>query len=180
MALNQYSLNRLATLQPTVQPIFKAFLDACQAAGIPCEIVQGTRTHAEQADIYNDGRTEPGRVVTNAKPGDSYHQYGLAVDVVPVAYKNMKDWNPEGPYWAKIGAIGKGLGLTWGGSWPKPDKPHFQLTAAPLAELKAYWEKFKQVMPIEITPTVAGGAIILLIGLVIVMFYEPLKEKLGL
>ena len=118
--------------------------------------------------------------MTNAKPGDSYHQYGLAIDVVPRAYKSMPDWNPSGPQWEAIGRLGEGLGLTWGGRWSKPDKPHFQLTAAPLAELKAYWDKFKEVMPVTITPTIAGSVVIAVILLVVVWFYQPLRDKLGL
>jgi hypothetical protein len=144
--------------------------------------VQGTRTFAEQAALYaatidNDPSTP---VVTRAKPGDSFHQYGLAFDVVPVAYKGMKDWNPSGPYWAQIGMIGESLGLTWGGRWSDPDKPHFHLAAAPLAELKAYWEKFRQVMPIEITPTIGAGAIIALLALAWFFFLKPRLERSGM
>lgn len=142
--------------------------------------MQGTRTHAEQEAIYEQGRTEAGRIITNARPGDSYHQYGLAADVVPIAYKGLPDWNPLGADWATIGAIGEGLGLTWGGRWSKPDKPHFQLTAAPLAELKAYWEKFKQVMPVEITPTMGGAAIIVLIALVWFFVVRPRMHDTGM
>lgn len=119
-------------------------------------------------------------MVTNAKPGDSYHQYGLAVDVVPTAYKSMPDWNPTGPYWVRIGVIGEGLGLTWGGRWAKSDKPHFQLTAAPLSELKAYWEKFKQVMPVEITPATGGIVAILVIAAVFYFVVRPQMVKAGM
>lgn len=168
----------MQTLQPALRPIATTFLEQCEAAGIPCEIVQGTRTFAEQQTVYDQGRTTPGAVVTNAKPGDSYHQYGLAFDVVPTAYKNLPDWNPTGPLWSRIGAIGQGLGLEWGGSWTKKDLPHFQLTAAPLSELKAYWDKFKAIMPIEITPTVGGGIIILAIAAVWFFFIRPKMDSI--
>lgn len=137
---------------------------------------------AEQQNIYDQGRTSPGAIVTNAKPGDSYHNYGLAFDVVPVAYKTLPDWNPAGPLWQKVGAIGKSFGLEWGGDWTpaKRDLPHFQLTAAPLAELKAYWEKFKTIMPIEISPTAGGGLIILLIIGVYWFFLRPALDKHGI
>lgn len=136
-------------------------------------MVQGTRTFPEQQAIYDQGRSAPGPIVSNAKPGDSYHQYGLAFDVVPTAYLHLPDWNPSGELWAQIGAIGKNLGLYWGGDFSHPDLPHFEFHAAPLAELKAYWEKFQQIMPITITPTTGGLAIILIIGAVWFFFVRP-------
>lgn len=130
--------------------------------------------------MYEQGRSEPGAIVTNAKPGDSYHQYGLAFDAVPAAYRTLPNWNPTGKDWQTIGAIGRSLGLEWGGDWVKKDFPHFQLAAAPIAELKAYWEKFKQVMPIEITPTSGGLAIIVLIGAIWLFFVRPQLSRSGL
>lgn len=139
--------------------------------------MQGTRSFAEQQAVYDQGRANPGAIVTYAKPGDSYHQYGLAFDVVPTAYKTMPGWNPSGPLWDRIGAIGKTLGLNWGGDFSKPDKPHFELHAAPLAELKEYWNKFQQIMPITITPTTGGLAIIALIVAVYYFFLRPQLEQ---
>jgi peptidoglycan L-alanyl-D-glutamate endopeptidase CwlK len=182
MPLGPYSLSKLQTLQPTVQPIFSSFLAQCEAAGIPCEVVQGTRSFAEQQALYNQGvdndPTTP--KVTNAKPGDSYHQYALALDVVPMAYRNLTDWNPSGPLWERIGQIGEAAGLTWGGRWSNPDKPHFQLTAAPLAELKAYWEKFKQIMPVEITPTSTAIVAALTIAAIFWFVVKPQLERHGI
>lgn len=117
----------------------------------------------EQERIYNQGRTTPGPIVSDAPPGSSYHNYGLAFDIVPTAYVNLPNWNPGGPLWNRIGSIGKSLGLEWGGNWPKPDEPHFQLTAAPIEELKAYWNKFRAIMPIQVAPSDAG--IVLAVGL---------------
>lgn len=180
MPLGQYSLSLLSTLQPAVQPIFKSFLEQCEAAGIPCDIVGGTRSFEAQQKVYDQGRTEPGRVVTNALPGDSFHQYGLAVDVVPRVYKSLPDWNPEGPLWARIGAIGEAAGLQWGGRWGKPDKPHFQFAAAPISELKAYWEKFKQIMPVSITPTTTAIVAALVIGAIFWYVVKPQLERHGI
>jgi peptidoglycan LD-endopeptidase CwlK len=180
MPLGPYSLSKLQTLQPTVQPIFDSFLAQCEAAGIPCDIVQGTRSFEEQQAVYDQGRSASGPVVTNAKPGDSYHQYGLAVDVVPRAYKSLPDWNPSGPLWERIGQIGEAAGLTWGGRFSTPDKPHFQLTAAPIAELKAYWEKFKKIMPVDITPTTTAIVAAVTIGVIFWFFVKPQLERHGI
>jgi D-alanyl-D-alanine carboxypeptidase len=179
MPLATYSLSLIQTLQPPVQPIALSFLAKCEDAGIPCSVVQGTRSFAEQQKVYDQGRTTPGAVVTKARPGDSYHQYGLAFDVVPDAYKNMPDWNPSGPYWVQIGQIGESLGLTWGGRWLSPDEPHFELNAAPISELKAYWDKFQQVMPISITPTIGAFGIIMIIAVAYLFWLRPMLERRG-
>jgi peptidoglycan L-alanyl-D-glutamate endopeptidase CwlK len=178
--LQPYSLTRIANLQPALQPIAKAFLEQAEASGIPVSIVQDTRTMEQQQALFAQGRTSPGPVVTNARPGDSYHNWALAFDVVPDAYRNMPNWNPSGPFWPRLGAIGKSLGLTWGGDWSTPDRPHFHLEAAPLSELKAYWDKFRQIMPVSITPTTGGLAMILLIGAAWYWFVRPLLDKRGL
>lgn len=180
--MGQYSLSQLATLQPSVQPIFRSFLDACEAAGIPCDAVQGTRSFESQQILYNQGiDNDPSTPkVTNAKPGDSYHQYGLAIDAVPRAYKALPDWNPNGPLWVRIGEIGESFGLEWGGRWSRPDRPHFQLTAAPLAELKAYWEKFKAIMPVEITPTSTAIVAALTIAAIFWFVVKPQLERHGI
>lgn len=145
-------------------------------------MIEGERTFEKQAVLYQQGvDNDPNTPkVTNAKPGDSYHQYQLALDVVPRAYRNLKDWNPDGPLWARIGAIGEAAGLTWGGRWSNPDKPHFQLTAAPLAELKAYWEKFKQIMPVEITPTSTAIVAALMIAVIFWFWVKPQLERHGI
>lgn len=134
----------------------------------------------QQQVLYSQGRTSPGNVVTHAAPGDSYHNYGLAFDVVPTAYKSLPNWNPSGEFWQRIGTIGKGLGLTWGGDFTSPDKPHFELKAAPLSELKAYWNKFKSIMPISIEPTIGGTAIILAIAALWFFVIRPNLQRSGL
>ena len=180
MPLGQYSLSLLSTLQPAMRPLVQTLLDNCEAAGIPCDLVQGARSYAEQQKVYDQGRTAPGPIVSNAPPGDSYHNFGLAVDLVPRVYKSLPNWNPTGPYWAQVGQIGEALGLTWGGRFSRPDKPHFELEAAPLSELKAYWNKFQQIMPITITPTEGGAAIIVFIGLAWFGVVQPMLRKQGM
>lgn len=141
--------------------------------------MQGTRTFSEQQVIYDQGRVTAGKIVTKARPGDSYHQYGLAFDAVPRAYKSLPDWNPSGPDWQTIGQIGESLGLTWGGRWTSPDEPHFELNAAPLSELKAYWEKFAKVMPITIEPTMGALGIIMVIAAAYFFWLRPLLARRG-
>ena len=64
--------------------------------------------------------------VTDVKGGYSYHNYGLALDVVEIQ-DGVPVWN--NPQWEKIGRIGEERGFEWGGRWKDIiDKPHFQKT----------------------------------------------------
>lgn len=118
-----------------LQPAFRAkvvqFLSACKAAGIDILVTCTTRTMDEQARLYAQGRTIPGHIVTNAKPGQSAHNYGLAVDIVPLV-DGKPDWafNAAHPslVWAKVGRLGKLAGMDWLGDPSSPfiEGAHFQ------------------------------------------------------
>ena len=117
---------RIETLHPSIIGKVKEFIiRAEKELGIKLRITAGLRTWKEQADLYAKGRTAPGKVVTWAKAGQSYHNYGLAFDVVEI--KDGKAlWN--NPNWEKIGRLGESIGFVWGGRWKgKTDKPHFEM-----------------------------------------------------
>lgn len=85
----------------------------------------GTRTFGQQAELYAKGRTLPGEIVTNAKPGYSWHNYGLAADISFLT-KGEWDWTKD---FKPLGKLGKELGLEWGGDWENfKDMGHFQIT----------------------------------------------------
>jgi hypothetical protein len=88
----------------------------------------GFRSVEEQDGIYAQGRTAPGNRVTNARGGQSWHNYGMAVDVVFHTANGQPSWD-EGMDWNALGALGTAQGLHWGGNWRNPDRPHFQLVA---------------------------------------------------
>lgn len=92
-------------------------------------ITQGLRTWQEQDALYAQGRTAPGRIVTFAKGGYSWHNFGLAFDIVPLETTGKPDWRPENDAWRIAANVGKTLGLEWGGDWEgkKRDLPHYQL-----------------------------------------------------
>lgn len=121
---DKISIDRLAQLHPYVREPFKNFIEEAEAAlNITLRIVQGLRTFKEQDDLYAQGRTKPGAKVTNAKGGQSYHNYGLAVDLV-----EMKGTTPNWSFdYRKLLPYAQKYKLEWGGLWTGiVDKPHFQ------------------------------------------------------
>ena len=90
----------------------------------------GNRSHAR--------RTAPGKIVTNAKAGQSFHNFRCAVDVVPIVAGKPR-WDVKDEVWQKIGALGKAQGLEWAGDWKRfREYPHFQYTGGlTLAQLQA-------------------------------------------
>lgn len=106
----------------------KKLVTACKGQGLLIGIGECYRTVEEQDKLYAKGRTTAGSIVTNAK-GSSYsshHQWGTAFDI----YRNdgKGAYNDSDGFFKKVGAIGKQIGLEWGGDWTDPvDKPHFQL-----------------------------------------------------
>lgn len=115
---------RIATLHPLIRDKVRAFINAADKAGYKLRVTSGHRDYKEQQKLYDKGRKTPGPKVTNSKPGDSLHNFGLAVDVVEI--KNGKALY-DNPAWSKIAAIGKKHGFQWGGDWTSfKDMPHFE------------------------------------------------------
>jgi peptidoglycan L-alanyl-D-glutamate endopeptidase CwlK len=134
---------KIEDLHPKVQAMAKAFLDKCRAEGIDVLITCTYRDNAAQDALYARGRTiltENGqkvRKVTNAKAGQSMHNYRLAFDCVPLR-DGKPVWGTTGSdllLWMRVGNIGEGVGLEWAGRWKSfREYPHFQLTGGhPLA-----------------------------------------------
>jgi peptidoglycan L-alanyl-D-glutamate endopeptidase CwlK len=143
----------ISRAHPDLQPLIPRFLEAChQELGVEVLITCVDRSWKEQADLYALGRSQSeldmlgikavanpsARRVTNAKPGDSFHNFmlgdlpaSLAFDCVPL--RNGKpvwgtggdgiDDNPADDLtddlelWQRVGAIGERLGLQWAGRW---------------------------------------------------------------
>ena len=86
------------------------------------------RDNESQNSLYSQGRTTAGRIVTNAKTGQSFHNYRCAVDVVPIV-NGKPAWNVKDEVWQTIGKLGKAEGLEWAGDWKRfKEYPHFQYT----------------------------------------------------
>jgi len=122
--LDTINESRVALLHAPLQALVRTFLAECEKAGYRLRVTYGLRSMDEQAALYAQGRTAPGKIVTQAKPGSSAHNYAAAIDVVFLDAKGQPDWN--GP-WKEIGAIGEKCGLVWGGNFKSiVDKPHFE------------------------------------------------------
>jgi peptidoglycan LD-endopeptidase CwlK len=93
---------------------------------------------SEVLDFVGPQKGTLGKHVTKAGPGESWHQYGLAADCVPlIAGKAM--WEVSHPHWRIYGEIAMHLGLTWAGSWTSfKEMPHVQkpITSNPLNTYK--------------------------------------------
>jgi peptidoglycan LD-endopeptidase CwlK len=97
----------------------------------PVRIIAGFRDWEAQAALWAQGRTSGGPIVTDARPGASWHEFGLAVDLGIIRLLSEPGWAPSDPAWAQMGELGKSLGLFWGGDFVhNPDRPHFQLTGS--------------------------------------------------
>lgn len=124
--INSRSIDELL---PPVAERCRKFLVECDRAEIDILITSTYRDLESQARLYAQGRVLPGRIVTWAKPGDSWHNWRRAFDVVPVRNGKLV-WSIRGldkELWVKVGEIGMSCGLEWGGAWPRhPDYPHFQ------------------------------------------------------
>lgn len=126
------SEKKLALVNPELAALVRKLDEAYRKAHIPdfLTVQQGLRSYAQQAAIYAQGRTAIGKIVTNAKPGHSWHEFGLAVDLCPDSLRAEPNWGPDNPIWVELAIMGKDLGLTPGAYYVHvpPDRPHFQLT----------------------------------------------------
>jgi hypothetical protein len=112
----------LHSLHPYFRDKISQLIRNCKKKGIELAIVESYRTHAKQSEYFGMGRK-----YTRSAGGKSKHQYGLAVDVVPVI-DSVAVWDNLA-LWRKIGTEGEKLGLRWGGRWRSPfDPAHFEWT----------------------------------------------------
>lgn len=113
-------------LHPELREICDAFIAECRKQGLIVGISQTWRTKAEQDELYSQGRTKSGSIVTNCKYPYSPHNWGVAFDI----YRNdgKGAYNDSDGWFARCGAVGKKMGLFWGGDFRSfVDKPHFEL-----------------------------------------------------
>lgn len=142
--------SRLITdLHPDVQRMARCAIVGWREAGLDVLITCTFRSAQEQAELYAIGRTKPGRIVTNARPGQSSHNFrldgrpaSLALDVVPRRDGKTLVWGTKGngidddptddhtddlELWQRVAVVAKGCGLAWSGEWKTfRELPHFE------------------------------------------------------
>lgn len=139
MNVDKLTLERIQSLHPNVRDnVTNLYNKICEAltGRAVCRFSYALRTFEEQAAIYAQGRTTPGKIVTNAKPGQSFHNYGLAFDVVLIIDGKTASWDMLKDFdgdrvadWMEVVNICKLYGWKWGGDFKSfKDYPHFEKT----------------------------------------------------
>jgi peptidoglycan L-alanyl-D-glutamate endopeptidase CwlK len=139
MTKDPITIKRIDLLHPDERVSAHAMYDEiCEAltGKAICRFSHTLRTDKEQDELYAQGRNKPGKKVTNAKGGQSFHNFGLAFDIVLIIDGKEASWNTLKDFdgdkiadWMEVVAIAKEHGWEWGGDWTKfKDAPHFQKT----------------------------------------------------
>jgi len=116
----------IAELHPTLQRGARELISRMSALGFPVGISSTYRSIDFQNHLFEQGRSRPGQIVTNARGGQSMHNYRLAFDV----FKNIRGQEfSDARFFDTAGRIWREMGGTWGGSWTSfPDRPHMEYT----------------------------------------------------
>ncbi|MEK3826193.1 M15 family metallopeptidase [Paenibacillus sp. FSL K6-1558] len=122
-------------LHPAVAESEGVLVRMAARRGIEVVITHGYRSVEEQDALFAQGRSSSGNIVTNARGGESYHNYGLAIDFAlrtpdgDIVWDMERDDNGNGKAdWMEVVDLAKELGFTWGGDWTNfPDYPHLQM-----------------------------------------------------
>jgi peptidoglycan L-alanyl-D-glutamate endopeptidase CwlK len=137
----------LADVHPELARRIRQLANKCLANGTIIRVTCGVRNWADQDDLYAQGRSEPGKIVTDARGGWSAHNFGYAVDIVPAdpAFPAfVPDWNAMDPRWKMVLLVAKSCGLAEGAQWRTfPDKPHLYLLELPADPTQGMREAFQ-------------------------------------
>ena len=124
-----------ALLHPAFRAAAQAVLAQLNAAGHPFRLFEAFRTPERQTDLYAQGRSKPGAIVTYQPPWRSYHQYGLAADFV-LYVNGTWSWDASAanaPAWDALKTIGAAHQL----DHLAFEKPHLQLSGTSIDALAA-------------------------------------------
>lgn len=137
--LGESKINHSDSMPTELHPIVKErsdqLIQKAAEKGITVVITDGFRSAEDQDRLYEKGRTSEGNIVTNAQGGESYHNYGLAIDFAlktpseNVVWDRQLDGNKNGiADWTEVVKMAKALGFEWGGDWAQfKDYPHLQM-----------------------------------------------------
>lgn len=118
---------KIEDLHPKVADMCRQFIAKCDEQGIDILITSTYRDAESQNELYAQGRTKPGKIVTKAKAGQSFHNWRVAFDFVPLL-NGKPNWNDTALF-TRCGEIGESVGLEWAGRWVRfKELAHFQYT----------------------------------------------------
>ncbi|WP_163539412.1 M15 family metallopeptidase [Gracilibacillus sp. YIM 98692] len=136
MLYQKYASRPMPTaLHSKVEEASQQLITKAEETGITVVITDGFRSVDEQNSIYAQGRQTEGNIVTYARGGESYHNYGLAIDFAlqnkqgGIIWDLQYDGNENGNSdWMEVVKIAKSLGFKWGGDFTRfKDYPHLQM-----------------------------------------------------
>lgn len=122
-------------LNPILEKNKDKLIDQTAIIDINVVITEKWRSNQRQDDLFAQGRSADGNIVTYAKGGESYHNYGLAIDYAlrnndgSIIWDINYDGNKNGESdWFEVAEIAKNLGFEWGGDWHNfKDYSHLQM-----------------------------------------------------
>lgn len=132
-------------LDPPARVSCAQHIRLAKAAGVELVVTSTYRDYLAQDALYAIGRTVElnRRPVTNAKAGESWHNFKCAWDVVPIIGGKCV-WDGSDPVWTEVIAWGKQAGAEAGAEWVTfPDRPHFQVRPSSLLTIHAARERFE-------------------------------------
>lgn len=149
--MDKVTLDRIKLIHPNLRgELEQIYNEICEVlkGRAECRFTHTLRTFEEQNELYAQGRTKPGAIVTRAKGGQSWHNYGLAVDIVLIVDKKpvwdiKTDYDKDGRSdWMEVVDVFKRHGWEWGGDWKFFDAPHFQKTLGrSIVEMQQLWNR---------------------------------------
>jgi peptidoglycan L-alanyl-D-glutamate endopeptidase CwlK len=168
--MDDVSESHLASVHPELARRVREMAEKVRLNGPVIRVTCGLRTWAQQDVLFDQGRTLPGKVVTNAAGGRSAHNFGYAVDIAveDEAFPMFKpDWNSMDIQWKQVLGMALGCGLAEGAQWRSfPDMPHLylnELPADPTEEMRsvlqrggmdALWAYFSETYKVPLTEAV--------------------------
>lgn len=137
-------MNKIDTLEPEFKILVEQLLTAAHnVTGRKWVITDGRRTMQEQTNLYAQGRTTQGRIVTKAPAGSSPHNFGYGADLAPLTPDGKAvDWSAPDIVWKQMADIAVEMGLTAGAYFKSiVDKPHVEMPV--WKEKQALWKAGK-------------------------------------
>jgi peptidoglycan L-alanyl-D-glutamate endopeptidase CwlK len=149
-AFDARSESMIATLHPRAQELARRSLAVIRKGGIDARVISGTRSYLEQNKLFAKGRFgNPPPIVTNARGGQSNHNFGIAWDIgiFDASGKYLED----SPLYAKAGKIAIAAHiehLEWGGNWTSfTDRPHYQhATGLTISQVRSRFEAGEKIV----------------------------------